>query len=123
MAGIVAPQLVPPVPGIPLANAGGTPALPRAPPLPFGADPATITGWVAQDENAQSASVIVNTMIASLDRLSSTAGPGAAGHSVEIDRIISTIDDGRRSDRCSRESRMMGLTVRAYVRKAGVPSS
>jgi hypothetical protein len=51
MAGIVAPQLVPPVPGIPLANAGGAPALSRVPSLPFGADPGTITGWVAQDEN------------------------------------------------------------------------
>jgi hypothetical protein len=79
MAVTVAPNLVPPVPGIPaLANAGGAPALPRAPPLPFGADPGTITGWVVQDEDVISAPVIVTTMSASLARLSTTAGPGGS---------------------------------------------
>jgi hypothetical protein len=35
------------------------------------------TGWVAQDEDAISVPVIVTMMSASLDRLSTTAGPGS----------------------------------------------
>ena len=92
MAGNVAPQLVPPVPGIPLAGVGGGPALPRDPPLPFEADPDTITGWIDNLDGVRDASSLVTSMVNSLTRLSSVPDEGEAGHTQTPKGKPSTLD-------------------------------